>query len=209
MKIISVEIVYQDDLEHTFRFTIDIFNFINEVEYFKPFVFKNDFADRSKWESGEMELEIKDAYKYAYHHIPVYGTVYDEVIKIFNITDTYQDHSLIEIEGKSIDGSFYFYISWAYYIDLEITKKPISNIGIGYHENNNGEKTEQKYLIQQELVPSTFPNIQTAAKGQTIIVKEVDENNVPTAWETTTFPTKEELISEIIAALPKYNGEVR
>ena len=57
--------------------------------------------------------------------------------------------------------------------------------------DTNGEHTISVYLVEDEIhpineeyIPTTVPVVPTAAVGQTIAVKSVDENDKPTEWET-------------------------
>lgn len=47
---------------------------------------------------------------------------------------------------------------------------------------------------------------QTASVGQAIVVKAVDENGKPTEWETASFPQKQAIVDDVLAALPTWEG---
>lgn len=68
-----------------------------------------------------------------------------------------------------------------------ITPKIITNIDIGNREELIVKQSmgEQLVYVQMEdgYLPDNIPKIQSATVGQTIVVKEVDENGKPTEWE--------------------------
>lgn len=51
-----------------------------------------------------------------------------------------------------------------------------------------------------------IPIPQTASVGQAIVVKAVDENGKPTEWETASFPQKQAIVDDVLAALPTWEG---
>ena len=64
--------------------------------------------------------------------------------------------------------------------DSSIPMNTISLTIPGYTGFPVTKKIEEKFMPD---LPATVPNILTANVGQMILVKAVDENNVPTAWE--------------------------
>lgn len=60
----------------------------------------------------------------------------------------------------------------------------------GFEEQTVAEKIYDTFATKDELIAATEPKV-TAAVGQTIVVKAVDENGRPTEWEAVNMPTFE------------------
>jgi hypothetical protein len=80
-------------------------------------------------------------------------------------------------------------------VSAGVTDEQISGAVEEYMKENplvktvNGTEPDENGNVELEIQPGAIPAPKTAEVGQTIVVKEVDENGKPTAWEAADLPS--------------------